>query len=145
MTAPPDRPAAADQAIDSLVRASFTVIALASRLAAEHDLSLTQLRVIGILRDRAPRMAELAAFLGLERSSASGLIERAVRRGLVQRQASSDDGRAVHISLTRDGERLAAELTEESNAVLAPMIGRLAPDEQQHLDTLLRRALGPVS
>ena len=70
--------------VDSLVLASFTVIALLSRVAAEHDLSLTQVRVLAILRDREPTMAELADYLGLERSSVSGLIDRAVRRGLVR-------------------------------------------------------------
>jgi hypothetical protein len=56
----------ASDVVDSLVLASFTVIALLSRVAAEHDLSLTQLRVLAILRDREPTMAELAGYLGLE-------------------------------------------------------------------------------
>ncbi|MGP0022346.1 MAG: MarR family winged helix-turn-helix transcriptional regulator, partial [Streptosporangiaceae bacterium] len=84
MTAQPGRDSHSAEMMDSLVRASFTVIALLSRVAAEHDLSLTQLRVLAILRDREPTMAELATYLGLERSSVSGLIDRAVRRGLVR-------------------------------------------------------------
>ncbi|HWG14258.1 MAG TPA: MarR family transcriptional regulator [Streptosporangiaceae bacterium] len=48
-----------------------------------------------------------AAFLGLERSSVSGLIDRAVRRGLVRRTANSDDGRSVQVSLTAEGQQLA--------------------------------------
>src|ERR1700681_2371450 len=83
-----------DDLRDSLVQLSFGVIAVLSRVAAEHDLSLTQLRVLGILRDREPTMAELATYLGLERSTVSGLIDRAVKRGLVRRDASEDDGRA---------------------------------------------------
>src|ERR1700683_1415341 len=78
--------------VDSLVLASFTVIALLSRVAAEHDLSLTQLRVLAILRDREPTMAELADYLGLERSSVSGLIDRAVKRRLVRRGARGVGG-----------------------------------------------------
>ena len=71
--------------MDSLVQTSFTVVALLSRVAAEHDLSLTQLRVLAILRDRTPTMTELATHLGLERSSVSGLVDRGVRRGIVRR------------------------------------------------------------
>src|SRR5579875_2939777 len=67
--------------LDNLVLTSFTVIALLSRTAAEHDMSLTQLRMLAILRDRTPAMADLAGFLGLERSSVSGLIDRAARPG----------------------------------------------------------------
>jgi len=36
-----------------------------NRIGTEHDLSLTQLRVLGILRDRRVKMSELAGYLGL--------------------------------------------------------------------------------
>ena len=72
-----------DELRDALVQISFALMAVLTEVAAEHDLSLTQLRVLGILRDRAPTMAELSTFLGLERSTVSGLIDRAAQRGLV--------------------------------------------------------------
>ena len=128
--------------VDSLVLASFTVIALLSRVAAEHDLSLTQLRVLAILRDREPTMAELADYLGLERSSVSGLIDRAVRRGLVRRDASEDDGRAVRVSLTPDGRRLASAGAQEVGELLEPMTGRLSQAERNRLSLLLGKLLG---
>jgi MarR family transcriptional regulator, lower aerobic nicotinate degradation pathway regulator len=128
--------------VDSLVLASFTVIALLSRVAAEHDLSLTQLRVLAILRDRAPTMAELAAYLGLERSSVSGLIDRAVKRGLVRRDASEDDGRAVRVSLTPDGRELASLGAQEIGELLEPMTGRLSQAERNRLSLLLGKLLG---
>ncbi len=111
MTARPGQDRVPVDVMDSLVQASFTVIALLSQVAAEHDLSLTQLRVLAILRDRQPRMTELATHLGLERSSVSGLIDRAAGRGLVRREVSSDDGRAVRVSLTPAGQRLASLLS----------------------------------
>jgi DNA-binding MarR family transcriptional regulator len=128
--------------VDSLVQTSFTVIALLSRVAAEHDLSLTQLRVLAILRDREPTMAELAAYLGLERSSVSGLIDRAVKRGLVRRDASEDDGRAVRVSLTPDGQRLAGAGAAEVSELLAPMTRNLSQGEQKRLSMLLGKLLG---
>ncbi|HEY3751042.1 MAG TPA: MarR family transcriptional regulator [Pseudonocardiaceae bacterium] len=126
---------------DSLVRASFTVMALLSQAAAAHDLSLTQLRALAILRDREPKMAELADHLGLDRSSVSGLIDRAARRGLVRRDSSSDDGRAVRVSLTEDGHRLAAVMTDEIGSLIAPMTSRLSTADQNRLGTLLTRLL----
>jgi DNA-binding MarR family transcriptional regulator len=128
--------------LDSLVLTSFTVIALLSRIAAEHDLSLTQLRMMAILRDRTPAMADLAAFLGLERSSVSGLIDRAARRGLVRRTASSDDGRSVQVSLTPDGQRLTVQAAGEVARLVAPMTGALTPPEQKRLAQLLGKMLG---
>src|ERR1700742_734386 len=119
--------------LDNLALTSFTVIALLSRIAAEHDLSLTQFRMIAILRDRTPAMAELARFLGLERSSVSGLIDRAARRGLVQRTASPSDGRAVQVSLTPEGHQLAARVRAEVAELTTRMTGALTPAEQQRL------------
>jgi DNA-binding MarR family transcriptional regulator len=130
--------------LDSLVLTSFTVIALLSRIAAEHDLSLTQLRMMAILRDRTPAMADLAAFLGLERSSVSGLIDRAARRGLVRRTASSEDGRSVQVSLTPDGHRLTAQAAGEVARLVAPMTGVLTPPEQKRLAQLLGKMLDGI-
>jgi DNA-binding MarR family transcriptional regulator len=127
--------------MDPLVQTSFTVIALLSQVAAAHDLSLTQLRVLAVLRDRQPRMAELASYLGLERSSVSGLIDRAEKRGLVRRAASADDGRAVRISLTPEGHRLAAAGAAEMAALLAPLTAKLPAIDQKRLGALLARLI----
>lgn len=141
MTARSDHDPASVDVMDSLVQVSFTVIALLSQAAAAHDLSLTQLRVLAILRDHEPKMAELATHLGLDRSSVSGLIDRAVKRGLVRRESSSDDGRAVRVSFTPDGQRLARVLTDEIGGLIAPMTRGLGPADQKRLSVLLNRLL----
>jgi hypothetical protein len=60
-------------------------------LDSEEDLSLAQLRALATLRDRRPRMASLAAGLGLDRSTVTGLIARAEQRGPLRRTAAIDD------------------------------------------------------
>ncbi len=50
----------------------------------------------------------VAARLALDPSTASRLVARGVERGLLHRRASTSDGRAVALSLTDAGERLAA-------------------------------------
>ena len=130
-----------EDVLDDLVQTSFTVIALVSQVATAHDLSLTQLRVLAILRDREPKIAELAAFLGLERSSVSGLIDRSAARGLVRRVPSSEDGRVVLVTLTEDGQRFAEELFGEFAGLIEPMIDRLGRAEQKRLGALLGRLL----
>ncbi len=74
------------------MRTSFAVIAMLTQVAAAHDLSLTQLRVLAILRDREPKMTELADYLGLDRSSVSGLIDRAEAGGLSGEQPAPKTG-----------------------------------------------------
>jgi DNA-binding MarR family transcriptional regulator len=125
--------------MDGLVQASFAVMAILSRVAARHDLSTTQVRVLGILRDHQPRMAELAQHLGLDKSSISGLIDRAETRGLVQRDASPDDGRAVRVSLTAEGRDLARTVEEQVRERVAGVAGVLSAVDQRRLGTLLTR------
>ena len=127
--------------MDSLVQASFAVTALLSTAAARHDLSLTQLRVLAILRDRQPLISQLATHLGLERSTVSGLIDRAVKRGLVVRQASTQDARAVRVGLTAQARELEQVITQEVADQIAVLTDRLTPSEQKRLGALLRRMI----
>jgi MarR family transcriptional regulator, lower aerobic nicotinate degradation pathway regulator len=133
--------AVGDDLRDSLVQVSFAVTAVLSRVAAEQDLSLTQLRVLGILRDRNPTMAELADYLGLERSTVSGLIDRAVQRGLVEKNTDPADGRSVRVSLTAHARRLASGIVAEIGVLMLPLIGRLNAGEQKRLTELLAKVL----
>jgi DNA-binding MarR family transcriptional regulator len=112
-----------------------------SRVAAEHDLSLTQLRVLAILRDRRVKMSELADYLGLDKSTISGLVDRAEKRGLLQRAPNPADGRATDVFLTAEGVQL-ADLGEAKIArSLSPMTGKLTRAETLRLTALLEHVL----
>jgi len=132
-----------DGLADALVHAAFATMAVLSKVGAENDLSLTQLRVLAILRDRRLRMTALADYLGLEKSTMTGLVDRAERRGLLERAPSASDGRAVDVFLSPEGADLAGRLYAHVGRSLAPMTSELAPAEQRRLQTLLERMLGP--
>ena len=128
---------------DALVMTALATVAVIYRLAAEHDLSLTQVRVFGILRDRRrSRMSRLAQRLGLDTSTLSGLVARAEKRGWLQRLPAEDDKRAVDVVLTPAGAELAERLHRELNAALIPMTERLSAAERRRLHLLLRKSLG---
>jgi DNA-binding MarR family transcriptional regulator len=112
-------------------------------VGAEHDLSLTQLRVLAILRDRRVRMTRLADYLGLEKSTMTGLVDRAARRGLLERGPSADDGRAVDVFLSPQGAALAERLYAQVGRSLSPLTSGLSPAERVQVQTLLERMLGP--
>jgi DNA-binding MarR family transcriptional regulator len=139
--AAPSTGAGQQQLIDALARASFATMAVLSRVAAEHDLSLTQLRVLAILRDRRIRMSELADYLGLDKSTISGLVDRAQKRGLLRRAPDPADGRAVDVFLTTDGIHLAETGASEIAQSLTPMTGRLTTADKRRLTALLERLL----
>src|SRR6201992_3226315 len=130
-----------DDLRDALVQTSFTLMAALTEVAAEHDLSLTQVRILGILRDREPTMADLATFTGLERSTISGLIDRAAQRGLVVRTADPRDGRSVRVSLTKQARGLVPEVTAAVGDRIKPLTRHLSAAEQKRLTALLTKAL----
>jgi DNA-binding MarR family transcriptional regulator len=145
---PAAQPAAAgpedgpEELIDALVRTSFATMAALTRIAAEYDLSLTQLRVLAILRDRRVKMSELADYLGLDKSTISGLVDRAEKRGLLLRAPNPLDGRSVDVLLSPDGRELAERGSAHIAATLSPMTSALTRAEAHRLAALLERMLG---
>jgi DNA-binding MarR family transcriptional regulator len=140
---PPDLPPEGEQRdlIDALARTSFVTMAVLSKIGAEHDLSLTQLRMLGILRDRRVKMSELADYLGLDKSTVSGLVDRAQRRGLLQRTPNQADRRVVDVHLTPAGLDLAARGAALVARSLAPLTSSLTPADTRRLTTLLEHML----
>ena len=140
---PAPQPTAASQQelIDALVRTSFATMAVLNRIAAEHDLSLTQLRVLAILRDRRIKMSELTNYLGLDKSTVSGLVDRAEKRGLLQRAPNPLDGRGVDVLLAPAGTELAERGAAQIAQSLSPMTRALTPAESRRLAALLERML----
>jgi DNA-binding MarR family transcriptional regulator len=132
-----------DGLVDALARSAFATIAVLSKVSADNDVSLTLLRVLAILRDRRLTMTALGEYLGLEKSTMSGLVERAERRELIVRAPNAGDGRAVDVLLGRAGVALARQLSSEIRRALAPMTGALTVAEQRRLEALLERMLAP--
>jgi len=137
------QPVGVDQGdlIDALVRTSFVTMAVLNRVGAEHDLSLTQLRVLAILRDRRVKMSELADYLGLDKSTISGLVDRAEKRGLLQRIPNPIDGRGVDVTLSTEGMELADRGASQIARSLSPMTSTLTRAEAHRLTALLERML----
>lgn len=122
--------------VDGLVQLSFLVQGALGQVAAEHGLSIIQLRLLGVLRDRTPGMLELARHLGLDKSSMTGLVDRAERRGLVRRAADPHDGRAVQVSLTSEGQRLAGVCTADAGRRIEDLTSDLSDSRRSQLSLL---------
>ena len=127
--------------VDGLAQLSFLIQGLLERRAAEHDLSIIQTRLLGVLRDRTPTMNELARFLGLDKSSVTGLVDRAERRGLVARVPSATDRRAVLVSLTDEGRSFVSQAAAAFEADVSALLSRLPPRERETLARIVSRLL----
>ena len=137
------QPSGPDDLVDALAQAAFATMAVLTKVSADNDLSLTQLRVLAILRDRRLTMRALADYLGLEKSTMTGLVDRAEKRGLLQRAPNDRDGRAVDVFLTPAGAELAERGAAHIRRSLSPMTSQLGPADQRQLRNLLARLLGP--
>ncbi|HXJ21371.1 MAG TPA: MarR family transcriptional regulator [Polyangia bacterium] len=131
--------------VDGLFQLSFHLHGLLARIAGGHDLSLIQVRLLGILRDREPGMLELARYLELEKSSLSGLIDRAERRGLVERIPSREDRRAARIRVTAQGRRLSRIVEDQVATEVAALVGVISRGDQARLTALLSQLVARAS
>jgi DNA-binding MarR family transcriptional regulator len=123
--------------VDALAQLSFLIQATLTRIAGGYDLSVVQVRLLGVLRDRRPGMNDLAKLLGLDKSSVTGLVDRAERRGLVRRSVSARDRRSYEVALTPNGRSLARRVSHEFEREARRLVGRLALEQQELLSTLI--------
>jgi MarR family transcriptional regulator, lower aerobic nicotinate degradation pathway regulator len=124
--------------VDALVQSSFLVQAVIGEVVARYDLSIIQARLLGVLRDREPRMAQLAQLLGLTKSSTTGLVDRAERHGLVRRATIPvGDERAVHVLLTDEGRRLEQQVRTQTAKRLTTLADGLSRTGRAQLSKAL--------
>lgn len=128
--------------MDSLVQLSFLVQSVLGRIGAEYDVSIVQIRLLGILRDREPSMLQLAQHLGLDKSSITGLIDRAERRGLVERIASLSDRRGFNVRVTSAGRQLIHTAGREIERRINALAEGLTERERSQFAALAVQMLG---
>ncbi|SDQ21488.1 DNA-binding transcriptional regulator, MarR family [Curtobacterium sp. UNCCL20] len=127
--------------VDALGETAFRTMGALTGIAADAGLSLTQLRVLAILRDRRLRIGDLAEYLGLEKSTMTGLVARASAKGLLAREPNAEDARAVDVVLTPAGHDVARSLEAAIRYALLPLTDRLPAADRRALGALLERML----
>jgi len=112
---------------------------------AKADLTPLQFAVLAYLNrhDGEPGVAQisLAGRLGIDRNSASLLVEELVSRALVDRRVDGADRRARVLSLTSKGEKLYEQLRKENVVANDRVLSPLSPQERRVLLDLLIRVI----
>lgn len=119
---------ATDELIDGVLGASRALVAVAARSLATvaDDVTLTQYRVLIELASRGPeRLATLAEALGVDRSTATRMCDRLVRKRLIHRRRTTEDRRGVRISLTPAGAEVVAEVSRRRRAEIGRIVERM--------------------
>ncbi len=128
-----------EQVASGLVRLTFLVQSVYAEVGRGCELTPTQAQMLCVLREGPNGMAELCGVLGVERSSLTGLVDRAERSGLVVRTPDPADRRAVKVALTEAGDRAACEFHEQITSRLAALLDDLPPTEQARFSRSLTR------
>jgi DNA-binding MarR family transcriptional regulator len=89
--------------LPELVELAIVLTSTVARVAEEHELTPMQGRLLCGLGEQPRRMVDLAQSLGIEKAALTGLVDRAERRGLVERGPVSGDRRAIQVTLTDAG------------------------------------------
>ena len=127
-----------DKATRLYVRAVGIVDTLRVQTWKQLDITVTQLRVLFILRDNSGAPAGfLADRLRVTPPTVTGLVDRLVRMGFVRREEDPEDRRLVRNFLTERGLQVVGEVEREGRAFLAKVFARLAPEQMSRLVTAL--------
>jgi DNA-binding MarR family transcriptional regulator len=123
-----------DTMVDAVLTASRVLVAIAARSLADagEEVTLTQYRSLVVLASRGPQsVAALAEALAVTPPTASRLLERLVRKGLVRRRADRHDRRQVRVALTETGRGLIDTVTQRRRDELADLLANISPDAQR--------------
>jgi|SRR3954447_4437908 len=96
------------------------------------QISSTHLHVLYMLVSRdGTTMSRLADQLDVSMPNVTGIVERMVERGLVERARPEDDRRVVEVRITAAGRATLDEIDTIKRQEMANVIGRLSPEQQE--------------
>lgn len=125
------------QLCDDLIALLKHIKANLGVLAEKHGLTHMQLHVLNVIRGGDITMGELAGNLHCDASNVTGMVDRLVASGLVDRRESEHDRRAKVLQLTATGHEVLETITKEMPVAIG--CGRLKPAERTALHQLIAR------
>ncbi|NIK69698.1 MarR family transcriptional regulator [Paenibacillus sp. BK033] len=103
-----------------------------SKAASKHNLTALQLLVLRILHETPEiRMSELAEKLNVGNSTMSGIVDRMVKAGILERERTEADRRAMTMKLTEKGKELWRETDATRMNMLRPLLSMTEQDHRE--------------
>jgi DNA-binding MarR family transcriptional regulator len=124
----------------------FQQIAVAIFLAeiADAGLDLTPVQYAALAAIKAnPGLDQvtLAGLIAYDRTTITGVVDRLVQKGLVERRASRRDRRARELEITDEGRQTLRKITPAVESAQRLMLRGLSAKEGEELMRLLRKAI----
>ena len=103
------------------------------------SLNISQIQTLVFLKENdGANMTDLATFLQIELPSVTSLVNKLVRKDLVQRLADRSDRRVVRIELTKTGEKLLLQTTQKRIQQIKKVMSYLSNDQKREFITILK-------
>jgi DNA-binding MarR family transcriptional regulator len=105
----------------------------------QHDLTVAQYLSMGALHSKGNEcsMSELAERIQQSSATMTGIVDRLVEKGWVNRRRSEEDRRAVYVSLTPDGQQILNRVASERREMIANTIHKMSPTDVDQFIRLL--------
>lgn len=129
-----------EQTLDRLDAIFSRLGRLARRRVPDDTLTFGQFAVLRMLFREGPMaMGAIAEHLGISLAGATGIIDRLVNQGVVDRTRSREDRRVVWVDLSPAGRERMLRLQEERYGQMKKLLTPLTADEIETLLKLLER------
>ena len=124
-----------EAAVIQALRRLFKAVHLYSKCVLRSTgLSGPQLWALNILQETsALSLSELAARMYAHPSTVSGVVDRLVRRGAIQREVYAADRREIRLTLTETGKNLVAKSPTPVQSALTKALSGMSPVELRQL------------
>lgn len=133
----------ADRALIAYVRAVILAEPLQLAILEKYGVRLAGLRALRVLRDLGTvPISRFAEAIEIPRSTATGVVDRLVERGVIERVSDAVDRRMINIRVTPRGLAALEDRALLDESVVGKRIRALAPEEQRLLAELLEHVVG---
>lgn len=128
----------ADRALIAYVRAVILAEPLQLAILEKYGVRLAGLRALRVLRDLGTvPISRFAEAVDIPRSTATGVVDRLVERGVIERVSDAVDRRMINIRVTPRGLAALEDRALLDESIVGKRIRALAPEEQRLLTHLL--------
>jgi DNA-binding MarR family transcriptional regulator len=120
--------------IESVLRMVSIIIRKRGRdILEDFNVTPPQLNALNFLRHGTLTMGELGQKMYLACSTATDLIDRMERNGLIQRERDISDRRVIRLKMTDKGDAVIEEVLNARKRYLAGVLAKVAPEDRKAL------------
>lgn len=111
------------------------------------DLKFSKLEIFTMIlldRNKQVTMTELVEYINSPMSTATGIVDRLVKSGYIERDRSETDRRIVVLTLTDSGSQIIKDFKNTISKYLEVILGALSEEEKQSLLKIVSKIMNTL-